>query len=289
MPISSSGSSTRPCRRPAALSAVRPWRTRISTPQSVPQGSLSSAARRTADPRCQNRRRAAGSDRSEARQTHARITAPTSSEADVPPAPRRPRAGGVVEAPSAERPPEQRRCPPRHRRTRGAAASRSAARASSWRAGRRPTVSTMTSASSTRLNAKRVQHGGPTGHAVEQRQDGADDQQPVVEARVAEHEPHGDDRRRHEPQEQREAPPVRGRAARPHCGQSANCPLPTALTSSSSLVDRSRWQPPHRVPVEAGDGDATEPLPQPLVALEHRRRGGRRARLGRRPASPAPR
>ncbi len=50
-PTSSSGSSMRPCSRPAALRAVRPWRTRISTP------SVNHSARVEQSPGAQRRQR----------------------------------------------------------------------------------------------------------------------------------------------------------------------------------------------------------------------------------------
>ena len=75
-PTSSSGSSSRPWSLPAALSAVRPWRTRISTLRSVSQPSR---ALRRADRSSRNDAAPHGRDSPELRHTQTRIARPTSS------------------------------------------------------------------------------------------------------------------------------------------------------------------------------------------------------------------
>ena len=69
---------------------------------------------------------------------------------------------------------------------------------------------------------QRVEHAGAAGHDVGERQHRPDDQQPVVERGIAEHEAHGDDRRADEPEEH--GATGQGTSSRPHCGQSANSP-----------------------------------------------------------------
>ena len=140
-PTSSSGSSMRPCSRPVALSAVRPWRTRISTTVKCSTGpgarhdEQAAVVQEATAP-------APGRSRCERRQTHTSMASPTSSRARSQPRPAPPPAAAVVvERPPAERPPEQRRCRSTRRRRRGAASCRSAGRAGACApAGARPST-----------------------------------------------------------------------------------------------------------------------------------------------------
>ena len=257
-----------PCSFPAAFSAVRPWRTRISTIESVPQGL---SGRRRAVRYARTGAGAHGSDRPDARHTQTSRPSPITSSSNRPPSASDLGQGGAAEAGPAERPPEQVGVGP------GAVEHEV-----QQRADRQPEEQPPGGAPADRhehdddeqeqAERQRVEHPGASEHPVGQRQDRSDDEQPVVEAGVLEDEPHGGDRRADEPQDHAPA-------------RSSGNQQPAALRAVGELA-RRRGPDGVELGSSRGRGDSPSSGSPPAGRRRPRRSGPATARTARRRQGP---
>ena len=178
------------------------------------------------------------------------------------------------------------------------------------RIGLRPGVASISTAEQRHAERDAVQHPGAAEHGVDGgRQHRTDDQQPVVERRVAEHEPDRDDRRADEPEEHgrlgrpgqltiEQAVAVRAdrRCRRAAAGVGLHLVLrcrarrPTGRRGSrcsGAPATRRRRPSGDRGPGRTGRAATGRPRPQPVEPRRRCRRDRRRSAPRRRRRSPA--